>query len=110
MPGPVRLADVESRARLIAATALTTGHGHRPSAVLASYVSSELFQRLTARAAANSVRSPKPVYHGRTYLCRINRHVIEATVVASDGQTTRAVAIRFEHLGGRWRACDLTII
>ncbi|MDR3107021.1 MAG: Rv3235 family protein [Bifidobacteriaceae bacterium] len=110
VPGPVRLPELESRARFIAATALTAACGHTPPPRFAAYATAVVVRRLTARAKACRSRSPRPRYHGRTYLCRVNRRVIEATVVASDGTAVRAVAIRLEYCQGAWLASDLDIV
>jgi hypothetical protein len=109
-PGLIRLPHVESQARFIASIALTAIHGYPPPARYRPYLSPQLFQRLTARAKTHVVRSRPPSYSGRAYLCRINQHIIEATVTASDGVTTRAVAIRLEQTNGLWRAHELAII
>ncbi|MDR1635197.1 MAG: Rv3235 family protein [Bifidobacteriaceae bacterium] len=110
MPGPVRSAEVESRARFIAGAALTAVHGYPPPARFAPYLTEEIFRSLVARANARSQRTGRPGYRGRTYLCRINRRVIEATVVATERTHTRAVAMRLERVNGVWRASDLLII
>ncbi|MDR2565692.1 MAG: Rv3235 family protein [Bifidobacteriaceae bacterium] len=110
VPGPVRLAEVESRARFIAGTALTAVHGYPPPARFAPYLTEELFRSLVARARARTVRTGRPGYRGRTYLCRINRRVVEATVVASNHTSIRTVAMRLEQVGGVWRASELLII
>ncbi|MDR2379520.1 MAG: Rv3235 family protein [Bifidobacteriaceae bacterium] len=110
VPGPVRLAEVESRARFIAATALGAVNGYPPSARFTPYLTPKLFKHLVSRAKSHRLRAGRPNYRGRTYLCRINRQVIEATVIASDGATTRAVAMRLEQSNGVWRASELLVI
>jgi hypothetical protein len=90
--------------------ALSASHGYPPQPRCAPYISPSLFKHLVTRARAHAIRSSRPSWRGRTYLCRINRDVIEATVVANDGKATHAVAMRLEHVGGLWRASDLVII
>ncbi|MDR0627664.1 MAG: Rv3235 family protein [Bifidobacteriaceae bacterium] len=108
--GPVRLADVEARARFIASVALTAAHGFPPPSHFAPYVTKELFHRLSARARTRSVRGTRPCYTGRTYLCQINRVVIEATVIARENKQTHSVGMRLEHVKGLWVASQLVIV
>jgi hypothetical protein len=106
----MRLPQLESRARFIASLALTAAHGYAPSPKCAPYVSPEVFRHLVAQARNRSLRQGRPEYRGRTYLCRVNRDAIEATVVATAGDVTRAVAMRLEHVNGLWRASELIVI
>ncbi|MDR0592027.1 MAG: Rv3235 family protein [Bifidobacteriaceae bacterium] len=110
VPGPVRLPALESRVRFVASTALTADHGHPPSSSLEQYVTPAVFRSLVARSKVRSACDRLPAYCARTYLCQVNRRVIEATVVASDGAGARAVAMRLERQRGGWRACEVVLV
>lgn len=91
--------------------------GTRAIAQLGGWVTPEVVQHLRERRAARTER--RTVYRderrivatpGRAHIGRPLPHVVEATVVLYAQPRSCAVALRFEHVAGRWRATDLTVL
>jgi hypothetical protein len=89
---------------------MSATRGYPPSPALHNYVTEAVHRRLYLRARAQRYRRPDPGYQCRTHLMRINRDVIEATVVVIRPERTRCVAIRLERDNRIWKAADLTIV
>ena len=53
--------------------------------------------------------TPRPPVIRRTRACRVDSHVLEASMVADDGVRVRAVALRLEGHRGAWRVTALEI-
>lgn len=45
----------------------------------------------------------------RVRVCRVSQTAVEAAVVATEGETARAIAMRLEIVAGRWLVTALTI-
>jgi len=60
-----------------------------------------------ARRAGLAARGPVAIQRIRVY--RVSNVAAEVSVVIDDGQHVRAVAARFEDVGGRWQATALEI-
>lgn len=91
--------------------------GSRAVAQLGGWVTPEVVQQLRERRAARTER--RTLYGderrivatpGRAHIGQPLPHIVEATVVLYAEPRTRAVALRFEHVSGRWRATDLTVL
>lgn len=91
--------------------------GTRAIAQLGGWVTPAVVQQLQERRAARTER--RTLYHderrivatpGRAHIGRPLPHIIEATVVLYAQPRSCAVALRFEHCAGRWRATDLTVL
>ena len=60
-----------------------------------------------ARRAGRRLRHPVRII--RIRVCRISDVAAETSIIADDGEHVRAVAARFEDVGGRWRAVNLDV-
>lgn len=70
-----------------------------------------LAEHLTNRAGRLPGTRPGPVQAVRSvHLCEPRTGVVEAAVVVGSGARVRAVALRLEGAGGRWRCTRLTIL
>ncbi|MDT0164691.1 Rv3235 family protein [Actinotalea sp. AC32] len=90
-------------------TAVEALQGGRPLAQLVRWVSPELYERLTAAAAAPDGSARRRITVLRTLVCRVDERTAEGTVVVHDGTRVRAAAVRLEAHRGRWRATVLEI-
>lgn len=79
---------------------------------LTRWVSPELRTSLARQAALaerSGVRPAGAVRILRVRIYRVSDDAAEAAIIADDGRRVRAVAARFEAIGGRWRAEALDI-
>lgn len=112
--GPVPTGDPTSVCCSLVLAAVEALAGTRPVAQLARWVTPEVYEALSTRAALTvrvlgagaAARRPEV---RRVRLCRIGEHVAEAGVVLDDGRRVRAVAVRLESWRGAWRAVALEI-
>ncbi|MDR1393160.1 MAG: Rv3235 family protein [Bifidobacteriaceae bacterium] len=109
-PGYFRSTALEQRARLLASAAMAASRGFPPSAALRPLVTDEVFHRLCFRSRGHRVRRPDPGYLSRSFLQRINSHVIEATVIVLGPDRTRGIGIRLEKENREWIAVELLVI
>ncbi|MFN3948733.1 Rv3235 family protein [Microbacterium sp.] len=92
--------------------------GVREAEQLARWLSEEVYRNLVARAnlaararSARRVSALRDVHVIRSvHLCSPADGVFEATVTASARVRTRAVALRFEGIDGRWRVTALGLL
>lgn len=91
--------------------------GDRAIAQLGGWITPEVVQQLRERRAVRTER--RNVYRderrivatpGRAHIGRPLPHIVEATVVLYAQPRSCAVALRFEHIAGRWRTTDLTVL
>lgn len=85
--------------------------GSRPSAQLSRWLTSELYEMLSRRAAVGSATATtaRRVRVVRVHTTPVSDVCHEASVVFHDGRRVRAAAIRIEVHRGRWRATALEI-
>ena len=93
--------------------ALEVSAGRRPAGQLARWTTDEVFATLSRRAAL-ALRADRagPVTAAvvrSVRLCHPAAGVVEASAVAVDRGRLRAVALRLEETGGRWRVSALEI-
>lgn len=86
--------------------------GTRPASQLLRWTSPQVHGAICARAAlATRLRrgtiAPRQAVVRAVRVCRPTDAVAEASAVVYDGQRVRAVAVRLEAAGGRWRATAL---
>ncbi|MBO3101356.1 Rv3235 family protein [Cellulomonas fengjieae] len=101
-------------ARAVALAALEVLSGRRSVAQLARWLTPGVYEPLQVRAGLTQrvVGTPagtRPPVVRRSRACRVEAHVVEATVVADDGVRVRAVALRLEGHRGAWRVTALEI-
>jgi hypothetical protein len=107
-------ADPSTVARAVALASLEVLAGRRPVAQLARWLTPGVYGSLQARAGltqrvlGTSGVTRQPVVR-RTRACRVDAHVLEASLVADDGVRVRAVALRLEEHRGAWRVTALEI-
>ena len=112
--GPVPTGDPTSVCCSLVLAAVESLAGIRAVAQLARWVTPEVYEALSTRAALTvrvlgaRVASRRPEVR-RVRVCRIGEHVAEASVVIDDGRRVRAVAVRLESWRGSWRAVALEI-
>lgn len=112
--GPVPTGDPTSVCCSLVLAAVEALAGIRAVAQLARWVTPEVYEALSTRAALTvrvlgaGAASRRPEVR-RVRVCRIGEHVAEATVVVDDGRRVRAVAVRLESWRGAWRAVALEI-
>ena len=112
--GPVPTGDPTSVCCSLVLAAVESLAGIRAVAQLARWVTPEVYEALSTRAALTvrvlgaEAASRRPEVR-RVRVCRIGEHVAEATVVVDDGRRVRAVAVRLESWRGAWRAVALEI-
>jgi hypothetical protein len=80
--------------------------GVPPGPALHTYVTDDVFRRIEFRAKGHRVRRPDPGYECRTHLTLVNRQVIEASVIVTGHNLTRAIAIRLERRPRGWQAVE----
>jgi len=113
-PGPVPDGDPAVVARTIALAALEVLTGRRSAAQLARWLTPGVLDSLQVRAGLTQrvlggVGTGRPPMIRRARACRVGPLVLEASVVADDGERVRAVAVRLEGHRGAWRATALEI-
>ncbi|HEX5331586.1 MAG TPA: Rv3235 family protein [Cellulomonas sp.] len=112
--GPVPNGDPTSVCCSLVLAAVESLAGIRAVAQLARWVTPEVYEALSTRAALTvrvlgaGAASRRPEVR-RVRVCRIGEHVAEASVVIDDGRRVRAVAVRLESWRGAWRAVALEI-
>jgi hypothetical protein len=112
--GPVPTGDPTSVCCSLVLAAVEALAGTRPVAQLARWVTPEVYEALSTRAALTvrvlgaGAASRRPEVR-RVRVCRLGEHVAEAGVVLDDGRRVRAVAVRLESWRGAWRAVALEI-
>jgi hypothetical protein len=111
---PASLPDPVDAAGALVLAAVEVLAGTRSSSQLLRWTSPQVHGALCARAAlATRLRRGSPA--GRqaavraVRVCRPADGVAEASAVVYDGERVRAVAVRLEAIGGRWRATALEI-
>ncbi|TIH37839.1 Rv3235 family protein [Subtercola vilae] len=85
---------------------------------LARWVSDDVYQNLTRRVVLSSrarqvkgQRLIRPTFSiGRTVVSEPSPGIIEGVVIVHGKARTRAVALRLERLGARWRASAVTVL
>ncbi|UFS57710.1 Rv3235 family protein [Subtercola endophyticus] len=85
---------------------------------IARWVSDDVYKNLSARVRLSSrarqvtgQRVLRPTFCiGRTVLSEPLPGVIEGVVIVHGKARSRAVALRLEHLGTRWRASTITVL
>jgi hypothetical protein len=112
---PDRATPVEDPTQLCCAivqAAVEALRGTRPLAQLVRWVTPEVYDGLSVRAALTvrvlGTTTTRPTIR-RIRLCRLGDRAAEATVVVDDGERVRAVAIRLDERRGAWRATALEI-
>lgn len=106
------LGDPTPLACTVVKTALEVVLGGRGVEQLARWVSPELRASLARQgglAQRIGRRLAAPVRINRIRVYRVSDTAAEASVVADDGVRARAIAARFEAVGGRWQATVLEI-
>jgi len=112
--GPAPIGDPTSVCCSLVLAAVEALAGIRSVAQLARWVTPEVYEALSTRAALTvrvlgaRAASRRPEVR-RVRVCRIGEHVAEASVVIDDGRRVRAVAVRLESWRGAWRAVALEI-
>jgi hypothetical protein len=112
--GPAPTGDPTSVCCSLVLAAVESLAGIRAVAQLARWVTPEVYEALSTRAALTvrvlgaGAASRRPEVR-RVRVCRIGEHVAEASVVIDDGRRVRAVAVRLESWRGAWRAVALEI-
>ena len=64
-------------------------------------------QHSLARRAGYTLKGQVGI--ARVRVCRVSPTAVEAAVVATEGETARAIAMRLEIVAGRWLVTALTI-
>lgn len=113
-PKVLELPDPYRTATALAPAVVEVLNGTRPASQLVRWTTREV-QVAVARRAAIGARMGRRQMRGRppvvraVRVCRPARHVAEASAVIVEADRVRAVAIRLEVIGGRWRATDLEV-
>lgn len=113
-PAP-QAADPQAWAARVAQAAIEVLAGDRPLAQLVRWTSSEVHEQLrrgaarAARAGALARQSAPRATVRSVRVCRPAAGVAEASVVLARGPRVRAMALRLEDDGGRWRCTALEI-
>ena len=106
--------DPTTVARAVALASLEVLAGRRSVAQLARWLTPGVYESLQVRAGlthrviGTSTGTRPPVIR-RARACRVDSHVVEASMVADDGSRVRAVALRLEGHRGAWRVTALEI-
>lgn len=106
------LGDPTPLACTIAKTALEVLSGGRGLDAIVRWVTPRIRESLATQAglARRAGRRPyRAVSIRRVRVCRVSDKVAEVSVVAFDGERGRAVALKFEDVGGRWQATVLGV-
>ncbi len=111
---PLPDGDPATVARAVALASLEVLAGRRSVAQLARWLTPGVYATLQVRAGLTQRvlgpdRGVRPPVIRRARACRIDPHVLEATVVADHGARVRAVALRLEGHRGAWRVTALEI-
>lgn len=106
------LGDPTPLACTVAKTALEVVLGGRGVEQLVRWVSPTIRESLAAQGglaqrAGRRLRSPVRIQRIRVY--RVSDVAAECSIVADDGEHSRAIAARFEDVMGRWQATALEI-
>jgi hypothetical protein len=114
-PGALPDADPQPVACGIALAAVEVLAGRRPAAQLARWLTPGVYDALRMRAALTAQAIGADRARGRhatarrARVCAVTPGVVEAAVVADDGNRVRAVAVRLEAWRGQWRVTALEI-
>ena len=113
-PRPLPDGDPSTVARAVALASLEVLAGRRSVAQLARWLTPGVYESLQVRAGLTqrvlgTSGGTRPPVIRRTRACRVDSHVLEATMVADDGVRVRAVALRLEGHRGAWRVTALEI-
>jgi len=106
--------DPSAIARAVALASLEVLAGRRSVAQLARWLTPGVYESLQVRAGLTqrvlgTTGGTRPPVIRRSRACRVDSHVLEATLVADDGVRVRAVALRLEGHRGAWRVTALEI-
>ncbi|KQS99812.1 Rv3235 family protein [Cellulomonas sp. Leaf395] len=106
--------DPATVARAVALASLEVLAGRRSVAQLARWLSPGVYESLQVRAGLTqrvlgTSGGTRPPVIRRARACRVDSHVLEASLVADDGARVRAVALRLEGHRGGWRVTALEI-
>ena len=106
------LGDPTPLACTIAKTALEVLSGGRGLDSIVRWVTPRIRESLATQAGL-ARRAGKRLTTGvtirRVRVCRVSDRVAEVSVVAFDGERGRAIALKFEDVGGRWQATVLGV-
>ncbi|MFF1528439.1 Rv3235 family protein [Cellulomonas sp. NPDC058312] len=131
-PGGAGTLDVRQACCMVAIAAVEVLAGTRPLAQLARWVTPEVYDSLSRRAALAAPRDPASVPLARPgtsdgdgavaarsgprrpsvrrlRTCPVDEHAVEASVVVAHLDRVRAVAVRLTRASGRWRAAALVV-
>lgn len=132
VPGGAGTLDARQACCMVAIAAVEVLAGTRPLAQLARWVTPEVYDALSRRAALAAPRDPvldpvarpgtagpdgaRPARTGprrpsvrRLRACPVDEHAVEASVVVAHLDRVRAVAVRLTRASGRWRATALVV-
>lgn len=106
--------DPTTVARAVALASLEVLAGRRSVAQLARWLTPGVYESLQVRAGLTqrvlgTTGEGRPPAIRRSRACRVDSHVLEASLVADDGVRVRAVALRLEGHRGSWRVTALEI-
>lgn len=99
-------------ARALAVALMEVLYGLRPVTRLRTWVSPELAERLVAhqqlraRLQGSPAGTSSTFRHGTASLTQVGPDAVEAAVVVHTGARTRAVALRLQRRGGRWKVVE----
>jgi hypothetical protein len=105
--------DPDSFARAVCQAIIDVLAGRRAAQQMMRWLRPDLFDMLRRRASTAAERTtPRPgrgavVRSVRT--CRVSPDVVEAAAVIVDGRGARAMAVRLEAVGPRWRVTAMVI-
>lgn len=129
-PGAAAPLDPRQASCMVALGAVEVLAGRRPLAQLARWLTPDVYDALSRRAAltapgtrvldtAAAGRDVRRDDDGRSAarrasvrrvrVCRVDDHVVESTVVVAHGDRVRAVAVRLARTSGCWRATALVV-
>lgn len=113
-PRPLPDGDPATVARAVALASLEVLAGRRSVAQLARWLTPGVYESLQVRAGLTqrvlgTTGGGRPPAIRRSRACRVDSHVLEASLVADDGVRVRAVALRLEGHRGSWRVTALEI-
>ena len=113
-PRPLPDGDPSTVARAVALASLEVLAGRRSVAQLARWLTPGVYESLQVRAGLTqrvlgTTGGTRPPVIRRSRACRVDSHVLEASLVADDGVRVRAVALRLEAHRGAWRVTALEI-
>lgn len=110
----VALPEPQAWVETFVRVACEVGAGRRPPAQLQRWTTGDVFATL-ARRHALAARAPQQANRGTATVvrsvrcCAVEEWVREASAVVVDRGRVRAVALRLEAVGGRWRVTALEI-